>query len=64
MSELAPISSVWPSGSALATAALPSIVLAPGLFSTTMLIAEVWLTRWAISRAATSVVEPAASGTT
>src|SRR3977135_3243999 len=44
--------------------ALPSMVLDPGLFSTIIWASSVWATLCAIIRAATSVVDPAASGTT
>src|SRR3954452_4971621 len=44
--------------------ALPSMVLDPGLFSTMIWASSVCATRCAIMRAATSVVDPAASGTT
>ena len=59
-----PISSVWPSGVALATCAAPKVAPAPGLFST--------ITGWPMAeeslvdtaRASTSVVPPAGNGTT
>src|SRR3982074_1775801 len=44
--------------------ALPSMVLDPGLFSTMIWASSVCATLCAIIRAATSVVDPAASGTT
>src|SRR5271163_2662393 len=55
---------VVPSGSALATASVPILPLAPGLFSTTKADAGYFCCRFsAISRATISGVEPAPNGT-
>src|SRR5215207_3574434 len=57
------ITSVWPSGAAAATRALPRVAPAPGRFSMT----RGWPSRsrkpWATRRAARSVVPPGAKGT-
>jgi hypothetical protein len=55
---------VAPSGSALATASVPRLPLAPGLFSITKLWPSFCCNRSAISRATKSGVEPGPNGTT
>src|SRR4051794_11023512 len=55
---------VAPSGSALATASVPRLPLAPGLFSITKVCPSFCCRRSAISRATMSGVEPGPNGTT
>src|SRR5258705_1483038 len=55
---------VVPSGSALATASVPRLPLAPGLFSITKVWPSVCCRRSPISRATMSGVEPGPNGTT
>ena len=54
---------VAPSGSALATASVPRLPLAPGLFSITKVWPSFCCRRSAISRATMSGVEPGPNGT-
>ena len=56
--------SVWPSGTAFATAAVPVLPLAPGRFSTTNGWPSLACRRSATMRATLSGVEPAVNGTT
>ncbi len=56
-------SSVWPSGSALATATAPMLPPAPGRFSTTTGCFHISLSFWPSARASTSDVPPGANGT-
>lgn len=55
---------VWPSGSALATAAAPIMPVAPGRFSTMMGWPSEAASFSPISRVIASTLPPAASGTT
>ncbi len=57
-------SSVWPSGCAFATAAVPMLVEAPGRLMMTKRWRIVSLSRSASTRAIRSVPPPAANGTT
>ena len=59
-----PISSVWPSGAALATSAAPLLPPAPGLLSTMKGWPNAFCSSGASARARMSVVPPAAKGTT
>src|SRR5476651_2419826 len=59
-----PSSRVWPSGGDLATSALPITPPAPDLLSTTTDWPQAACRCWPSSRPATSVVPPAAAGTT
>ncbi len=55
---------VEPSGTALATASVPRLPLAPGLFSTTKALPGYLRCHWsAMSRATVSGVDPAPNGT-
>ena len=56
--------SVWPSGGALATAAVPMVLPAPGRLLTITVCDQLSVNRCAISREILSVVPPATKGTT
>jgi hypothetical protein len=58
------ISSVWPSGAALATSAVPMLPPAPARLSTTTVCFQISPSFCASRRATTSVLPPGAKGTT
>ena len=58
------MSSVWPSGSARATASAPTLPPAPGRFSTTNGWPSARLSRSPTARASTSASPPGANGAT